>query len=160
MLKNGSLIIEKRLKMRGHKANGQFKKVNWTTTMIDKMIAEFPIRFAEDLAKEFGVGKSTIIRKARELKLEKEPEFLSKRKYAISALAQAAKAPNPMKGIRGWSVPNGEAYRFKKGNISPMGDLEIRERSRKSRNKTIKSEKLRIKYGLEQKTKLKLVNIY
>ena len=63
--------------------------------------------------------------------------------------------------MKGWSVPNGEQFRFKKGNIPAMKtDPNIVAKVHKKRNDTIRLEKLRLKYGLRQKTKLNLKDFY
>ncbi len=131
-------------------------KTEWTEEMIEKLKAEFPFRFTRDIGKEMNISSRTVIRKARDLGIEKEEGFLEKNRASITKLATAALPPNPYKGIKGWQVPNGEAYQFKKGNVSPMKDEKIKKKAINSRNETIRKEKLRIKYGLTRKTKLKL----
>lgn len=90
---------------------------NWTKEMIEKLKIEFPYRFSRDIGKDLGLSIRTIIRKARELGLEKEDRFLQKRKAKISELARKAHPPHPMKGVKGWFVPNSEATRFKPKNL-------------------------------------------
>lgn len=131
-------------------------KIVWTAEMEDKVRSDFPYRFNADLSKEMGISPRSLIRKARELNVEKEPGFLDKNRQEISARATAARPANPTKGLKGWSVPGGEKYRFKAGERR----FNNPEQSTRSRNRTIQLEKMRIKYGLPQKTKLKLVNIY
>lgn len=129
--------------------------------MIEKLINEFPYRFNRVLASELGVSPRSLIRKARELRIEKEPGFLEKNRDVITRMAVEAHPPQQTKGKKGWSVPNSEHTRFKKGSISVMAiDPDVVEKVRRSRNKTIRREKLRIKYGLPQKTRLKLIDIY
>lgn len=136
-------------------------KIQWTDEMIKRLELEFPYRFTRDLAMDLGISKRTIVRKARELGIEKEPNFLEKNRELISDMAAKAHPPHPHKGDKGWVVPNSKNTRFKKGNISPMGtNPEVVKKCHKSRNETIRLEKLRLKYDLPQKTKLKIVNIY
>ena len=132
------------------------QKTVWTAEMIDKLKSEFPYRFSRDIGKDLGLSIRTIIRKARELGLEKESEFLDTNRTEISKRAQEARPYNPTKGMKGWSVPGGEKHRFQPGHV-PQNNPE---KSRLTRNETIRKEKQRIKYGLPQKTKLKLTNIY
>ncbi len=131
-------------------------KTNWSNEMIEKLKIEFPNRFSRDIGKEMGISIRTVIRKARELKLEKIENFLDQNRSEITRLAQENKPPNPMKGVKGFVVPGGVKHQFKKGHI-PMNNPE---KSRNTRNETIQKEKLRIKYGLPQKTKLNLKNVY
>ncbi len=136
-------------------------KIHWTDAMLAILISGYPHRYNKDLAAELKVGYRSVIRKARELGLEKEPFFLEKRREEISKMAREAHPRHPMKGVKGWSVPNSEYTRFKPGNVSPMKyDLELRKKVHAARNETIRKEKLRLKYDLPQKTKLTLVNIY
>lgn len=131
-------------------------KITWTPGMIEKLKTEFPIRFNKDLASELGVGWRTLLRKARELKLEKVPGFIDNNRREIVRRIAVARRPNPTKGMKGWSVPNSEQYRFKKGNISCMTDPQICKKAHDKRNDTIRRERVRIKYGFPQLTKLKL----
>lgn len=137
------------------------KKIIWTSYMIDRLINEFPFRFNRILATDLNVSMRSLIRKARELNINKEPNFLEKNRDKITEMAIKAHPPHPHIGDSNWSVPNSEATRFQKGNISPMGTShKVVRKCHKTRNETIRMEKLRLKYGLNQKTKLKLVNIY
>lgn len=136
-------------------------KTIWTAEMIEKLTREFPYRFSRDIGKDLGLSIRTVIRKARELGLEKEEGFLDKNRSEISKMAIEAKPPNPMKGVKGWTVPGGDKFQFKPGNIPPQkNNPELIYRIKTKRNETIKREKMRIKYGLQQQTKLRLTNIY
>ena len=133
--------------------------IEWTAEMLETLNNKFPVTFNKELAEELGVSWRTLVRKARELGIEKEIGFLDKRREAITKMAQTARPENPTKGQKGWSVPGSEKYRFKKGHIPAMKtDSELVERVRQTRNETIRREKIRLKIGLEPMTKLKLVN--
>lgn len=127
--------------------------VKWTPEMIEKLKAEFPSRFTRDLAKEIGVSLRTAIRKARELKIDKEPGFLNNNRMKISELAQKARPDNPTKGQKGWCVPNSEKHRFKKGHKPPR---EWYDKILSKRKEVISKERIRMKYGLPRKTKILL----
>ncbi len=132
-------------------------KIEWTEEMIIALKMKFPTEYNKYLAIELGVSVRTLIRKARELKIDKEPDFLEKRRTEISKRATACRPPNPTKGQQGWSVPNSEATRFKPGNISPMAvSQKVRDKVSQSRLKTIEEERYRIREGLDQVTRLKL----
>ena len=133
----------------------QGTKIIWTSPMVEKLVNEFAIRFNSDLAADLGISLRSVIRKAREIGLEKEAGFLDKNRQEISRRASQALAPNPMKGVKGWSVPGGEAHRFQPGQRRFDNNYE---KMRISRNDLIRRERLRIKYGLPQKTKLNLKN--
>ena len=132
-------------------------KINWTNEMIMILQEKYPFSFNKELAKELGVSWRSLVRKARDLGVDKEPAFLEKRREIITNMA-VAKNHNCYTGIKGWAVPNSEGTRFKKGNISIMKiDPEVVEKVRLKRNQTIRRERIRISIGLPQKTKLRLV---
>lgn len=132
-------------------------KIQWTPEMIQRLKFNFKYAYNKSLAIDLGVSLRSLIRKARELGLEKEEGFLDKRKNQIQSMARARRRANPTKGMKGWCVPNSEAHRFKKGNVSPMAvRQDVREKVSRSRRKLIEEEKYRIREGLDQITKLKL----
>lgn len=61
--------------------------IEWTPQMLKLLHMFFPTMFNDALAKWLGVSPRTLIRKARELGLEKEPGFLEKRKDDIQRKA-------------------------------------------------------------------------
>lgn len=131
-------------------------KVVWSEEMLRILQGKFPVTFNRELAKELNVSMRTLIRKARELGLDKEPGFLDKRRDTITKMA-VANNHNKYTGCKGWSVPNGEATRFKKGHESIMKtNRVVVEKVRKSRNETIRRERIRIKLELPRLTNLKL----
>ncbi len=131
-------------------------KYIWTDEMILKLQQLFPVMYNKELAKILGVSWRTLVHKARELNVYKEPCFLEKRRAEITKMAVEAHPPNPHKGDKGWTVPNSEKYQFKTGNTSCMKNPVIADKVRNKRNEIIRIERLRIKYGLNQKTNLKL----
>ncbi|MEO9257387.1 MAG: hypothetical protein ABI207_03335 [Crocinitomicaceae bacterium] len=133
------------------------KPTIWSTEMIEKLVTEFPIRFSREIGKDLGLSLRTIVRKARELNLEKEPDFLDIRREQITELCVKNRSPNPSKGDKTFRIPGAEKNQFKKGEPRPNVDYG---KVIKTRNETIKRERLRIKYGLKQQTKLKLTKIY
>lgn len=80
----------------------------WTPQMLTKIKAMFAITFDDSLARCLGVSKRSLIRKARELGLEKEPDFIAKRQAEINhRISESAKRSTKT------------ASRFKKGHQSP-----------------------------------------
>ena len=117
----------------------------------------FPVTFNKELARKMGISPRSLIRKARELSLEKETGFLKSRREAITAMATEAHPPHPHKGQKGWCVPNSEQTRYKKGNVPAMKTRpEIVTKVHRKRNLTIKRDRNRIKYNLPRLTKLNL----
>lgn len=132
-------------------------KIDWTLDMITRLKEEFPTRYNKELAEELKVSWRSLVRKARELGIEKENGFLEKRKPEIQAMAREAHPPHPFKGVKGWCVPNSEEYRFRKGQPSRMKtDPELVQKVRAKRNTTIARERRRIRLGLSPLTKLRL----
>jgi hypothetical protein len=133
------------------------RKINWTPDMLSALIGRFPVTYNKELAKELHVSWRSLVRKARELGLEKEPEFLEKRRDDITMMAVKAHMPNANKGRKGWSVPGSELNRFSKGHQPPTAtDPELVKRIHSRRNNTIKRERIRIRLGLPRLTKLNL----
>lgn len=115
----------------------------------------FPYEFTRDILPALGVSMRSAIRKARDLGLNKEPGFLDKKRSEINHRAALSLPPNPNKGRKGWSVPNSEYSRFAKGHIPRMAsDPELVARVHKSRNESIRRDRLRIRLGLEPIMKL------
>lgn len=133
------------------------QKIEWTEEMLTRLRFNFPYAYNKYLALDLGVSVRTLIRKAREMGIDKEPSFLEKRRMEISRMAQAYAPPQPTKGVKGWSVPNSKATRFKKGNVPAIvTSPEVREKVRKSRLQLIEDERYRMANGLDRQTKLKL----
>lgn len=136
--------------------NRQGIKIIWSEVMLEILRNKFPTEYNKHMSIALGVSVRTVIRKARELLIYKEPKFLEFRKMQISAMAQAAKKENKNKGNKGWCVPNSEGTRFKPGNVSLMStNQKIRDKVSRSRLKIIEEERYRIREGLDQITKLK-----
>lgn len=131
-------------------------RIVWSDEMIKSLQVKFPFTFNRELAKELKVSMRSLIRKARELGLEKEPGFLSKNRALITQMA-VANNHNKYTGQKGWSVPNSEATRFKKGNVPAIcKNQSVLNRIHLKRNETIRRERIRIRYGMTRLTKLNL----
>lgn len=113
-----------------------------------------------DLCKHLNISATTLHKYARLFKLKKSEEFMQLAQTEATRLARIA---NARRGYppKGYKVPNREKGCFKKGVNSLMRIGAEREAERlrnvhEKRNASIKSDRLRIKWGLEQKTKMKL----
>ena len=125
----------------------------WTDEMLQRLRDEYPVRFNHEIAAGLGVSIRTMLRKARELGVEKEPGFMEKRIDEIERMANRAakKAGRPsMKGRR--LNPKGE---FKPGHKESP---ETREKRIAAIRDRAYREKIRVKYGLPQKTKWPIKN--
>jgi len=133
------------------------KKIKWTPGMIEKIKKEFSVSYNRVLAKDLNVSMRSLIRKARELGIQKENDFLKKRKNEIQEMSREAHPPHPYKGVKGWHVPNSEATRFKPGNTSVMKtNHDVVQKVRRKRNETIARDRRRIRLGLSPLSNLKL----
>jgi hypothetical protein len=132
-------------------------KIIWTQEMFAELERRFPHEFNKDIAKDLGIGWRSLVRKARELGLQKEPGFLDTRRADIVTLILKVRKPNPAQQGKGFIIPNSEPFRFKKGHTPRIAwDQDLRDKIHQKRNQTIARDRLRIKYGLSRITKLKL----
>lgn len=84
------------------------KGVEWTPEMLKLLRDFFPIMFNDCLAKWLGVSVRTLVRKARELGLQKVPDFYERKRDAIRERL--------MEGREKYGWGNGVNTRFKKGD--------------------------------------------
>lgn len=84
------------------------KGIEWTPEMLKLLRDFFPIMFNSDLAKWIGVAQRTLVRKARELGINKVQDFHERKREAIS---QRIRHGHKIKGFG-----EGVKYRFKPGD--------------------------------------------
>lgn len=145
--------------------SNQYKvKIVWTEGMLQTLIRDFPIMLNRDVAAELGVSSITMHRKVRELGLKKAPDF--KERTRERKLELQRKAPKRHHANSG-SFKKGEhrcpEHEFKKGQrptSSPEQETKRVENMKRTLVKTIYDERVRLKYGLPQQTKLKLIKRY
>lgn len=114
-----------------------------------------------ECARHCGCGWRTIVRKARAMGWRKSREFMEQ---SWRRSVNAMRIMNKGEGNRGKTnlILYGEKYRFKKGeNYKDRCDAEqwseLHRKAQETRRAIIKSERLRINWGFEQKTKMRLV---
>ena len=129
----------------------------------ERWLAErYPVTKNAELAERLGVSWRTVVRLAHARGLAKSREFI----VAVQREgAEAARVMNSGEGNKGKAnlLKYGAAYRFKPGvsSVERLGEDVERERLRKAhekRNATIRRERVRIKWGLPQLTKMRLVS--
>ena len=107
---------------------GYSTSIAWSPQMLDVLRRLFPVTKNSELAEILEVSMSTMIRKARQLSLEKNPEWLAGVWNENRHLAQvsARKKGNPGAFRKGEHAnPEGE---FRKGQVRPEElQLKIRE---------------------------------
>lgn len=129
----------------------------WTDKMLDELTARFPTDFNKDIAKSLGVSWRSVVRKARQLGLQKTPDFLEVKRPEIVKKILKVRKPNPKQCGKGFVIPNSEQYRFKPGNIPPqVNNPELVKQIHAKRNASIARDRIRVKYGLPPLTKLKI----
>ena len=138
------------------------QKIVLTAQQEEWLKTYFPCTTNEECAKELGMSRSAVIRFARQFGLEKTPEFMYKMQCANFRKATAIIS---LRGYppKGYIVPESEKYRYKKGESirQRLGEERDKERIRKARESLIatrKRERARVTFGLEQKTKLKVIS--
>ncbi len=128
-----------------------------------KWLAE---NFAEtsnaDCAKNLNVGWRTVVRIARQMGLEKSQAFMER---SWRKGVETMRIMNQGEGNKGKInlLIYGKQHQFKPGITSRqrLGDEREVERIKKaaaSRRETVRKELIRIRWGIEQKTKLRLVS--
>ena len=135
-------------------------KIALTPEQQDWLRANFATTLNKDIAAHLGVSLRTAVRLARSLGLEKDPAWL----HGVFMERQAMMvASNRGDGNAGKAnlLKYGAAHRFKPGITSRerLGDERERRRIEKSaatRRETLRKERMRLNWGLEQQTKLKI----
>lgn len=138
-------------------------KITWTPEMLRTLIQEFPVTFNDDLAAKLHVSPRTMHRKADELGLKKAPDFEERtRTRKGERISRALKKSGPNSGQFRKGEHRCPEHEFKKGheNLTPEQKTRMRDAQREKRIKTIYEERLRLKYGLPQQTKIKLRKRY
>lgn len=116
----------------------------------------------QELADELGTSSRSITRMARELGLWKTKEFISAmQRNASEHAAKRNRANGGNAGAKNLLI-YGKAYQFKKGErqkdkMSAEAFDAMHRHIGEQRKKTFKAEKRRVIFGLEQKTKLRVV---
>lgn len=129
--------------------NPQRPQIVWTKDKLFLIRTYFPTMFNKPLAKWIGCSERTLIRKARELGLEKVENFNEVRAYDISRLLSEkvkkayadGRLVAPPKGVR--PMPEHE---FKPGH---KFSEEIEEARKEKIRKTYRRNKLLMIYGLK-----------
>lgn len=136
-------------------------KVRFTVEQEMWLEAHFPTVSNAECARHCGCGWRTIVRKARAMGLVKSREFMEQ---SWRSGVDAMRIMNSGEGNRGKNniVAHGARYRFKKGEnyknrCTAEQWAELHRKAQETRKAIIKSERVRINWGFEQKTKLRLV---
>ena len=91
-------------------------RIHWSRGMLDYLRANFATTLNQELAECLGVGHRTMIRKARELGLEKDREWLLVIWNERRRMAQSASRLKGHPGAFKKGCQLGRDYRFRKGH--------------------------------------------
>ena len=125
-------------------------------------VANFDHTKNQELADHLGTSLSSVIRMARELGLWKTKEFMAAMQR--NATEHGARAIRLMGGNAGAVnlLKYGKATRFKPGTsqkdrMSAEAFAEMQRRKGETRKEIYRKERIRVNWGLEQKTNLRVV---
>lgn len=116
----------------------------------------------EDILARLGVSVSTLYRIVRELGLGKSPQHLRKCQEHAARKARESHLANGTYPPKGYVIPGSENYRFRPGesNKDRMPSKKLKEMYRRIgevRKETVRKERRRVLFGLDQKTNLRVV---
>ncbi len=111
-----------------------------------------------ELAERLGISETSLHRLARALGLKKTKRFMKKCQAATSAAAKLSHLRNGTYPPKGYIIPGSELHRFPKGGRKETEAQKRRriQKARETRNASIREDRLRVRWGLEQRTRLKL----
>lgn len=115
----------------------------------------------EEICRHLGVSLSSVQRLKRRYRLKKDKEFMRLMQQAAAKAAMLANTGNGNTGKQNLLI-YGAPYRFKKGEtgvqrLGAEGEARRQRKAQESYRETIRKERLRINWGLPQRTRLKLV---
>ena len=138
------------------------KLTDLTQDQREWFVANFGTMKNQELADRLVTSPRSVIRMARELGLWKTKEFVAAMQR--NASEHGARANRLMGGNAGAVnlLKHGKGYRFKPGTsqkdrMSAEAFAEMHRRIGESRKETFRKERVRVNWGFEQKTKLRVV---
>lgn len=125
------------------------------------LVAHFKNTANAEVAKRLGISETAVHRIARRLGLKKTPQYMRKAQQHAADRAKLSHLINGTYPPKGVPVPGGEKYRFQKGvsSLDRLGERRERERVQKaaaSRRETMRQERARVVFGLQQQTRLRV----
>lgn len=140
----------------------KYSKIILAETERDWMREHFSNTKNAEIAEHFGISPRTVVRIAHDMGLAKHPDFTkAMQRNASEHGARVNRATGGNAGTKNLLL-YGKAYQFKKGErqkdkMSVEAFEAMHRHIGEQRKKTIKAEKRRVLFGLEQKTKLRVV---
>lgn len=116
----------------------------------------------DDLAKHLDISPRSVSRIAKKRGLVKSRPFIRKCQLEAAAKANFSNRINGTYPPKGYQIPGGEKYRFRKGEkpidrIGAKREVERVAKSAETRRQSFKLERARALYGLPRQTKLNVV---
>ena len=108
--------------------NGYSKRINWSRQMLDDLRSMYPNTFNYELAHILGVSSRTMIRKARELGLKKDREWLRGVYRENMKVAHILNKVHGNKGQFKKGVRSSPETEFKSGRRKPLTDEQESKR--------------------------------
>ena len=111
------------------------------------------------LAAKLGISESGLHRLARRYGLKKTPQFMRKTQAATTAAAKASHLKNGTYPPKGYIIPRSEEFRFgmpRAYKETPAKKRKRIEKAVQSRRETVREERIRIRWGFPQLTKMPL----
>jgi hypothetical protein len=132
-------------------------RIEWTEEMLNRLTQLFSTTFNKDIAAELGVSWRSVVRKARELGLNKADGFLDDNRTEIVKRIMKVRRHNPKQKGKGYVIPNSEQYRYVKGHTpANKNNPELTAKIQAKRNETIRRDRIRRQYGMPPLTSMKL----
>ena len=136
-------------------------KIQLTERQTAYLVRHYPNTKNDVLMEKLGLRFSTFHRIVRSLGLKKTARFMAKCQKATSEAAKASHLRNGTYPPKGYVIPRSEEFRFRKGEtcrdrIGGHREAWRIKRAAATRAKTFREEQVRRRWGLPQKTGLRV----
>ena len=132
-----------------------------TDKQLDYLVRHFKDTDNEYLAMKLGISETVLHRFARRFGLKKTRAHMKRMQMECAMAAKASHLKHGTYPPKGYVIPRSEEFRFKKGESSRKRWGKVKERHRiekaaASRRETVQDERMRVRMGLPQLTKMKV----
>lgn len=136
---------------------GQFRPVDIDEQGKSWILKHYKHTKNEDIKRRYDLTDGWLHRFARANGLKKSPQFMRKCQGGAASAAKESHVKNDSYPPKGYRIPGSEKAGFKPGHKESRWVKARRAKSNSiTRTELIKSERVRIKYGYRQRTKLKV----
>lgn len=138
------------------------RKIELTERQTAYLIRHFKHTKNPELAEKLGISETALHRFARLYGLKKTPQHMRKMQRNTAEKAKESHLKNGTYPPKGYRIPRSEEFQFRPGEkpVDRLGEKRNKERIAKSaasRAATYHDELLRSKWGLEQRTKMRVI---